>query len=512
MKSKLQLLLMVVISLTIQTTLSFSQTIYSNYVDGTIYLKVQDTSTLQLVSYNYSNVALNLIFTQYGVNVATIRQPYPDSTISIPLTKIYRINFSDSSQVDSLIAHLMLVPEVQYAEKVPLDSVVYTPNDFNNLQWQLTKINAFQAWDVTHGSTSVVIAICDNAIRTTHEDLAANITGGFDVADNDNNPNPPSGASNSSPWVHGTHCAGIASAVTNNGVGIASIGFNTKILPIKCSPDTSNGSILTNGFDGVYYAMSQHVDVISMSWGSTGTSISDQAVVTTAYNMGIILLAAAGNSNSNGAFYPADYTNVMAIGATDANDVKSSYSNYGSSIAVMAPGDNIYSTFCGSDNSYGTLSGTSMATPLVAGLAGLVKAIHSNYTPAQIETAIRNGCDNINAENNNYIGQIGSGRINAYKTLNPTGINEITSANNFTFDIYPNPVNDKLFMDVMTVKSQTIKLSILDLLGDRLLEKSINLSSNYSKEVIELPEISSGVYLLQILSDDGVFTRKIVKK
>ena len=119
MKSTLQLWLMNSIFLIIQTTVTHSQTIYPNYVDGTIYLKTQDTSTLQLLNYNYSNVSLNLIFTQFGVNVNGIRQPYPNSTISIPLTKVYKLSFTDSSQVDSLISHLMLVPDVQYAEKVP---------------------------------------------------------------------------------------------------------------------------------------------------------------------------------------------------------------------------------------------------------------------------------------------------------------------------------------------------------------------------------------------------------
>src|SRR5665213_416436 len=409
MKLKLQSWLVIGISFILQANVSQSQTIYSNYVDGIIYLKLQDTSTLQLLNYNYSNLALNQIFITFGVNVNTIIQPYPNSTISIPLTKVYKLSFTDSAQVDTLIAHLMLVPDVQYAEKIPYYTTIYTPNDFNPLQWQLPKINAWQAFDITHGSSSVIIAIVDNAVRTTHSDLAANITGGWDVADNDNNPNPPSGATNNSPWVHGTHTSGIASAVSDNGNGIASIGFNSKILPIKCSPDNGTGAALTNAFDGVYYAMGNNANIISMSWGSTGMGLTDQSVLNTAHSMGITLIAAAGNNSSNGAFYPADYNYVIAVGATDANDAKSWYSNYGPSIAVMAPGDNIYSTFCGSDTSYGTLSGTSMACPLVAGLAALVKAVNSGYTPDQIETAIRNGCDNINAQNNNYIGQIGSG-------------------------------------------------------------------------------------------------------
>jgi serine protease len=506
MKSKLQLWLIMITCLTF-SKVTVSQTVYSNYVDGNVYVKLLDTCTLQLVHYNYSNLALNAIFAMYNVDTALTRQPFPNTLISVPLTKVFRLRFHDSTLVDSLIAHLMTVPIVQYAEKIPFINAIYTPNDFNNLQWQLPKISAFQAFDITHGSSSVVIAIVDNAILTTHQDLTANITGGYDVADNDNNPNPPNGAMNNSPWVHGTHTSGIASAVTDNGIGIASIGFNTKIMPIKCSPDTSNGSYLTNAFDGVYYAMGQNVNVISMSWGGTGQGLTDQSILNTAHSMGITLVAAAGNNNSNGAFYPADYTYVIAVGATDANDVKSSYSNYGSSIAVMAPGDNIYSTFCGSTSSYGTLSGTSMACPLVAGLAALVKAVHPAYTPDQIETAIRNGCDNINAQNNAYIGQIGSGRINAFHTLSPAGIAEIKGTD-YSIKIYPEP-NNGIFNVQYHLTSPDNTLQLSDITGRVVYNQSI--SGMDGNQNIDISSLNNGVYFFKMISGNTVSsTGKIV--
>jgi serine protease len=421
--------------------LADAQTVNPDYIDGSCYIKLRDTCSLELAPYNYSNVQMNLVFAQYGVLIPGIKKPFPDPTISASLTKIYRIHCTDSAHIDSLVAKLARIPIVEYVEKDPLIKLDYTPNDVHANQWYLAKISAMKAWDITKGSATVVIAIVDNGVRTTHADLAANIwtnTGeipnnlldddlngyaddvhGYDVADDDANPNPPPFTTNTSPFVHGTHCAGLASAVTDNSKGIASIGFKTKIMPVKCSRDKDSGNTLLNPYDGVYYAMRAHADIISMSWGGAQNFATGQSLITAANSMGILLVAAAGNENGTNTGYPASYPNVLVVGSTDINDKKSSFSNYGSSVDVMAPGSGIYSTFAGDDNAYGYLSGTSMATPIVAGLAALVKAIHPAFTPAQIENAIKAGCDNIDAGNPGFAGQLGAGRINAYRPSYP---------------------------------------------------------------------------------------------
>ncbi|MFK7926281.1 MAG: S8 family serine peptidase, partial [Bacteroidia bacterium] len=241
---------------------------------------------------------------------------------------------------------------------------------------------------------------------------------GWDPADNDNDPNPPSTATSSS-FTHGTHCAGIVSAATNNNLGIASIGNSIQIMSVKCTYDTaSNTRIIYRGYSGVAYAMAAGADVISMSWGGTGSSASLQNLFDQAHAMGIVLVAAAGNDNANTPFYPAAYNNVISVAATGSTDARASFSNYGSWITLAAPGVSILSTVAGGDDTYAYQSGTSMATPLVAGLCGLMKSHNTSATNNEIVDCIINSADNIDTENPNFIGLLGSGRINALQAIN----------------------------------------------------------------------------------------------
>ena len=166
---------------------------------------------------------------------------------------------------------------------------------------------------------AIVIAIVDDAVLTTHEDILPNLwtnpneipnnnidddnngyrddINGWDAADNDNDPNPPSSAS-SSVFTHGTHCAGIASAATDNSKGIASIGFNCKIMPVKSSTSNGNAQYIDAGYDGIAYAMAAGADVISMSWGGNNSQTA-QNIFNQAHNLGITLVAAAGNDASS---------------------------------------------------------------------------------------------------------------------------------------------------------------------------------------------------------------------
>ena len=312
------------------------------------------------------------------------------------------------------------------------------------------------------------IAIVDNAVSNVHEDLQANIWinnseipinfidddfngyvddyEGYDVSDGDGNPNPPSSSNSSSPFTHGTHCAGITSSATNNGIGIASLGYNSSIIPIKCAPDNSasDGNELPNAYDGVYYAIQIGADVISMSWGGSVSNITGQSLMTAANSMGIVLIAAAGNSSTNVPHYPAAFQNVISVGATNEADMKAWFSNYGSTVDVMAPGVNMYSTLSGNGGEYGLKSGTSMACPLVAGLAGLVLADNPLLTPAQVEAAIKLGCDSIDILNPGFEGQLGAGRINAYRTLDASASLPVNDESSFL--VYPNPSKAQFFI------------------------------------------------------------------
>ncbi len=510
-----------------------SQTVFPDYRDGSVYLKIKDSSSLELAPYAYNNAQLNLLFTQYGVNVAAIRKPYPDATINLGLSKIYQMHCSDSTHIDSLISKLQKIGAVEYAEKEPVIHTYYTPNDINGNQWYLAKINATNAWTFTKGSPAVVIAIVDNAIRITHTDLVANIwtnpgeipnnlidddfngytddVHGFDIADHDNNPNPPPTTTNSSPFVHGTHCAGIAAATTDNGNGIAAIGFNSKIMAVKCSADKNDGSTLINSYDGVYYAMRAHANIISMSWGGTGSFATGQSVINAASQMGIVLVASAGNNDSNGVGYPAAYQNVIAVGSTDIDDAKSTFSNYGTAIDVMAPGKGIYSTLGGDDNAYGYLSGTSMSAPMVAGLAALVKALHPTYTPAQVENDIKSGCDNINSANPTKTGLLGAGRINAYRTFKPNvGFNPIENYATSPLNIHPNPGSGIFYYKLNNLSAGEIHVFVLNTLGQKVLSMHKMTDAGVAEGSIDMRDLPPGVYFLKAGNEGGMELGKFV--
>lgn len=353
------------------------------------------------------------------------------------LQAIRLVKFQANDLTEELIRELEALSFVEYAERVPHYQSLYTPDDLHPNQWNLPKIHAENAWDINTGSSSVVVAIVDDAIRLDHEDLQPNIwenTGeipgngldddlngfvddynGYDVADNDPNPNPPFFSNTS--FTHGTHCAGIASAATDNTLGIASIGFNVRIMAVKIKIDASVGPGLQAGYQGVEYAIAAEADIISMSWGGASPSATYQTIMDIANANGIVLVAAAGNSNTSAPMYPASYTHVISVGASDINDNKASFSNFGPTIDVMAPGVDIWSSLNGSISSYDYNSGTSMACPLVSGLAGLMLTQDPMLSPEDLEDCLESTCDDIDALNPGFAGMLGAGRINAYEAL-----------------------------------------------------------------------------------------------
>jgi len=215
---------------------------------------------------------------------------------------------------------------------------------------------------------------------------------------------------------HGTHCAGDASAVTENGLGIASVGGSCRIMCIRAGMTASNGfGYIYYSVEGIYYAANNGANVISMSYGGGTFSQTEQIAIDYAHSQGVICVAAAGNDNNNMPQYPADYNHVVAVAATDEQDLKADFSNYGSWIDLCAPGVGILSTTVG--GGYGNQGGTSMSTPIVAGLAGLTSAMFPQYTNLQVVDRMLSSCEDIDSLNPQYAGQLGAGRVNAFKTL-----------------------------------------------------------------------------------------------
>jgi subtilisin family serine protease len=374
-------------------------------------------------------------------DISAVKRPFNRATGkgSESLKRTFLVTFDDHQNIDLLIRTLQKKHEVLFAEKVPLDHLSFTPNDpgFGSM-WSLSTIQAENAWNISTGSASVIVATVDNAIEHTHPDLvnmvwtnpgeiAGNGTdddgngytddvNGWDVGDSDNDPSPIN-----SNWDHGTHVAGSTGAETDNGTGVSSIGFGVTIMPVKATSDGSSSNSVTNGYDGIYYAALNGADVINCSWGGGGSSGTAQNLINWAYNQGSIVVAAAGNDDididaAGNAQYPAMYTNVVCVAASNTSDQKSSFSNYGTSIDVTAPGSSILSTV--PFGNYTNMSGTSMASPIVSGLLGLMKSAAPGLPLQDYITCLQSSCDNIDGNNPSYSGELGSGRINAEVALN----------------------------------------------------------------------------------------------
>jgi hypothetical protein len=395
---------------------AFSQTVYEWYQDGKVVFQLKSNVGATIKSkdkqVNYESIDfLNRLKNKYGIiGVTQLHPEHPD----LLLRSTYQIDFTNIELVEDLIKDVASNNIIEYAEKKELHKNFLTPNDqyfinhASNGQWSLFRINAQQAWDISTGSANIIVAVTDNAINVDHPDLTNKMVAGYDAPTGGNNPRP-CGSNNG---FHGSHVSGIVGAQTNNTIGIASIGFNVSVMPIKIG--NCNGS-LTHGYEGITWAAQNGAHVINMSWGGAGFSNYGQNVCNSAYNMGAILVAAAGNDNTNQQFYPAAYNNVIAVASTTTNDAKSSFSQYGTWINISAPGSSILS--CNQNTGYQVTQGTSMASPLVAGLLGLMKSHAPNATQQDLINCLYSSADNINAVNPSYIGQLGAGRINAHQAM-----------------------------------------------------------------------------------------------
>lgn len=434
-----------------------AQTVHKDYIDGEIWFRLKsdkivvqatsiqnntkpDLNHLKLSSMPY----LRDVFTKHSIK--NLAKPFPKAYGFDDLLNTYHLQFADINNVDDIIRELEESGAVEYAEKVPLMNIELSPNDpFHNStqMWGLFQVQAEQAWNISTGSSSIVVAVVDNTVQINHPDLTNAIwtnTGEIpnNGLDDDNNgyiddvngwdaggtnaSNDPDGNINvpSSAWSHGTHCAGTVGAETNNNVGVSSIGFGVSIMPIKATHDGASSTAVTNGYDGVYYAAINNADVISCSWGGTTFSSTGQSVVNFAASQGSIVVAAAGNSNQDNdvvPHYPSSYPNVIAVAATNQSDQKASFSCYGAnSVDISAPGTSILSTI--PFNNYTYQQGTSMATPMVAGLLGLMKSLNPAITNTALINCLYSSADNIDAQNPSYVGELGAGRINAFQAMN----------------------------------------------------------------------------------------------
>lgn len=294
-------------------------------------------------------------------------------------------------------------PNVVYAEPNFRRKLDYVPNDPRlSQQYGIDQVKAKQAWDISKGSASTIISVIDSGLRVTHEEFVGRIApGGYDWSDNDGDVTDNTGSG------HGTHCTGIAVAATDNAKGVASVCFNGKILPMKIFPN----SFAATAASAVMDATDKGARVISMSFGSYNFSQTEQDAINYAWNKGVILFGSAGNDNiSADTHYPSACDNVISIGATNNLDQKAGFSNFGSKVQLAAPGEDIMSTVFDGDNTYALNSGTSMACPFAASVAGLLIGRNPAIKNNEVRDILFTTTDNVG----NWVTK---GRINAFKAI-----------------------------------------------------------------------------------------------
>jgi len=303
------------------------------------------------------------------------------------------------------------------------------PNDtLHRYQWDHTLMNLPQAWNTTTGSSSIVVAVIDTGVLLRHPDLKGKLVSGYDFIANrsvaldgnglDSNPDDPGDQSQGGSSFHGTHIAGTIGALTNNNEGVAGVGWNTRIMPLR---------VLGRGGEGRDYDIEQAIrfaaglsndsntrpsktaDIINLSLGGPVISDGFRDVIRQVRNKGIFIVAAAGNDDSNTPIFPASLDGVISVSAVNIYKEKASYSNFGRYVDVTAPGgdntpdingdglpDGVINTI-GDDKrgfiefTFASSIGTSMASPQVAGVIALMKAANPNLTPENVDDLLRNG-------------------------------------------------------------------------------------------------------------------------
>ncbi|MCM4083775.1 S8 family peptidase [Paractinoplanes hotanensis] len=292
------------------------------------------------------------------------------------------------------------------ATDVPTGSDTY-----RSQQWDFSKISVAGAWQKSTGA-GVTVAVLDTGVAGDHPDLAGNVVAGYDAVANANG-----GATD--PNGHGTHVAGTIAAVTGNGVGISGIAPDAKIMPVRVLGANGSG-YMSDTAEGIVWAADHGASVINMSLGSRSKVTAVSNAISYARSKGVVVVAAAGNDRANGSptNYPAADAGVIGVAATDSADRVGSYSNAGSYVDVAAPGSSILSTYptaLGSKNGYAGMSGTSMASPHVAGVAALLKAAGPTLTPDQVESALETSAVDLGTKG--FDNDFGNGRIDAAAAL-----------------------------------------------------------------------------------------------
>jgi type VII secretion-associated serine protease mycosin len=367
------------------------------------------TPTWQPVTYGLHETPAQLL-------PATVTSAHPVRVVSTKLDRTGRPVVSVHTATDKPTAAKLIKQgqSASHAVGVELDAVVSATavpsgtDPYRTQQWDLGKISAGDAWTRSTGA-GVTVAVLDTGVDASHPDLAGKVLTGYDVLTG------KSGVS-TDPAGHGTHVAGTIAAVTGNGVGVASVAPDARILPIRVLGADGKG-YMSDTATGIVYAADHGANVINMSLGGSAQVAAVTNAIAYARSKGVVVVAAAGNSRADGSptSWPGADPGVIGVAATDSTDQVASYSNAGSYVDVAAPGSSIASTYPVALGSYVFMSGTSMASPHVAALAALIDAYRPGLSPEQVEKAIESTAVDLgpSGRDNDY----GYGRINAVAAL-----------------------------------------------------------------------------------------------
>jgi subtilisin family serine protease len=350
---------------------------------------------------------------------------------------LYRLNFSDAMTVTEVKDRLDNA-DYEYVEPDYIVKTALVSNDTSlSKQWAHGVVHSADAWDISRGSTDVVVGVIDSGVDYDHVDLADNMWTNPDEVDGNgidddgngfiddmhgwnfvSNTNDPKADDATS--YHGTHVAGTIGAVGNNGLGISGHAQVVKMMAIKFLNSSGSG-YTSNAIKAIDYAIGKRVKILSNSWGGSSYSTSLNAAIERARAAGILFVVAAGNAGANNdssSFYPANYPhdNVISVASSTSSNNLSSFSNYGASkVHIAAPGSSIYSTKNG--KSYQSLSGTSMATPLVSGVLATMIASRPDLSYLQLKSILLQNVDVYTSMTGKVLS---NGRINAKKALQAT--------------------------------------------------------------------------------------------